>query len=77
MMPNGDSEGWIFLSHPNTREALPWSRKHATGSLNEVFQHISFCQNKCRDFHVRGNMLEVAFCNLFIRIYHDIEGGRD
>ena len=32
--------------------------------VNEIFQHISFCQNKCRDFHGRDNMLKVCFCIL-------------
>ena len=52
-------------------------KKTCSGRLNEVFQHISFCQNKCGDFHGGDNMLQVGFCNLFIRIYHDFEGGWD
>lgn len=27
--------------------------------VNEIYQHISFCQNKCKDFYGREDMLKV------------------
>ena len=27
--------------------------------VNEIYQHITFCQNKCRDFHGREATLKV------------------
>ena len=41
-------------------EAVTEKTKSEDLLVNEIFQHISFCQNKCRDFHGREDTLQVG-----------------
>ena len=47
--------------------------------VNEIYQHISFCQNKCKDFYGREDTLKVyifkAKLVLFLVIFEDDKSG--
>lgn len=44
-------------------------KKRADGPLvEEIVQHVQFCQEKCRNFHGREDVLKVEFCSSKHRI---------